>query len=506
MVSAARGVVNVNALVFAAIGIGLLNNVLIAAIFGLTRRVDAFFAAMMLPSLFMILCVDYLGKNFLPVFASAKQEGDESASQMTSTIVTLVAALAVAVAAILFFTAETLFSVLLPGFSSEEVALVADYFRIMAPAIVFMSVNAFHEYVCQYEERFTKVVAIRAALPLGNLLAIVALGPYLDEYSLPVGYLAGHTIVFLLMARAARYRYTPRVEIRAHLERRVFVNSAILMSTGFIARTKSIVTNALASTLGGGAIAALAFALKLTEPLERAAFTGARMFMFSRTARMFVEQDRRGLGRLYESGLRVSFLLVAPVVWWVVMNSEFIVGVLFARGEFTPQMNALVAGVLLGLVPSVLFLGVGQLLSNAFYAMDRVRAPAIVMPCGMLVYVALAVVLVGPLGTQGLALATSMTALVTFAALFVWLTYTLDELDLGRTSLRLFTYVAASGALMVAVTLGLKALALPAWGVALAGAPLGACVYFVILWLARDRACLGMQRFARDWLAGNATA
>jgi peptidoglycan biosynthesis protein MviN/MurJ (putative lipid II flippase) len=286
----------------------------------------------------------------------------------------------------------------------------------------------------------------------------------------------------------------------------VFVNSAILMSTGLIARTRSIVTNALASTLGGGAIAALAFTLKLTEPLERAAFTGARMFMFSRTARMFVEQDRRGLGRLYETGLRVSFLLVAPVVWWVVMNSEFIVGVLFARGVFTPQMSALVAGALIAMVPSVLFMGVGQLLSNAFFAMDRVRAPAVVMPCGMLVYVAFAVALVEPLGTQGLALATSVTALATFSALFIWLSFTLDELHLGRTALNLFTYLAASGAIMGAVTLGLTALELPAWGVAVAGAPLGAGAYLAVLWGARDRACLGMQRFARDVLAGNAPA
>lgn len=506
MPSAARGVVNVNALVFAAIGVGLLNNILIAGIFGLTRRVDAFFAAAMLPSLFMVLCIDYLGKNFLPVFASAKQEGEESASRMTSTIVTSVAMLAVAVSAILFFSAEPVFTLLLPGFSSEEVALVADYFRIMAPAIVLMAVNAFHEYVCQYEERFTKVVAIRAALPFGNLLAIIALGPYLGEYCLPVGYLAGHTIVFLLMARAARYRYVPSIQIRAHLERRVFVNSAILMSTGLIARTKSIVTNALASTLGGGAIAALAFALKLTEPLERAAFTGARMFMFSRTARMFVEQDRRGLGRLYESGLRVSFLLVAPVVWWVVMNSEFIVGLLFARGEFTPQMSALVAGVLVALVPSVLFAGMGALMSNAFYAMDRVRAPAIVMPCGMLVYVALAVALVEPLGTQGLALATSVTTLVTFSALFVWLSLTLEDLPLWRTALNFFTYMAASGALMGVVTLVLTALGAPAWGVAVAGAPLGAGLYLAVLRIARDRAALGVERFAREVLAGNAPA
>src|SRR5215510_7312666 len=96
-----RGLLTVNALVLGALAIGFLNNVLIAAIFGLTRRVDAFFAASMLPNLFMVLCVDYLGKNFLPVLATAKHESPESASTLTSSVVTIVALLAAGVTIVL---------------------------------------------------------------------------------------------------------------------------------------------------------------------------------------------------------------------------------------------------------------------------------------------------------------------------------------------------------------------------------------------------------------------
>ena len=68
-----RGLLTVNVLVAGALAIGFVNNVIIAGIFGLTRSVDAFFAASMLPSLFMALCVDYLGKNFRPVLAAANR-------------------------------------------------------------------------------------------------------------------------------------------------------------------------------------------------------------------------------------------------------------------------------------------------------------------------------------------------------------------------------------------------------------------------------------------------
>src|SRR5262245_43164686 len=113
LVERARGVVNVNALVLAALGLGFLSNVLIAALFGLSHRVDAFFAALVLPNLFINLCIDYLGKNFLPVLARARAVNEACANSVTSSIVTMAALLAVAVTVLLVTFSKPLFTVLL---------------------------------------------------------------------------------------------------------------------------------------------------------------------------------------------------------------------------------------------------------------------------------------------------------------------------------------------------------------------------------------------------------
>lgn len=502
-----RSLVSVNALVLTATAIGFANNILIATVFGLTYRVDAFFAAMMLPMLFMALCVDYLGKNFLPVLAVAKRENDESASHMTSSIVTIVTLFAVAVTAALAALSGPLFGVLLPGFDSSEVALVRRYFLIMSPAIVLMAVNAFHEYVCEYVGKFARVAAIRLLLPLANLAAIVVLGPFVGEYSLAWGYLAGHAAVFVCLARLAPYRFVPRLRIRPHLEKRVFTNSAVVMSTGLIARTRSIVRNYLGSSLGGGAISALAFAAKLTEPLERCAFTGARMVLFSRTAHLLVDDRRHEVGRLYAIGLRVSFLLLAPLLWWIGLHSTQIVDIMFGWGAFTSEMTALVAGALAALIPSVVFLGVIRLLSSAFYAMDRVTVPAVVMPAGMLVYVASAVPLSGMFGTVGLALASTVTAVVVFAALIVLLARELPNLDLSRTLARLLSYAALSGATMLALVALLSRIGVSPSATAVTSLPAGMLLYGGVLTLTRDDTMMKLLRFAREWrTARHATA
>lgn len=498
-----RGLLTVNALVLAALAIGFLNNAIIAGIFGLTRSVDAFFAATVLPTMFMALCVDYLGKNFLPVLATANQESSACASTLTSSVVTIVAGLAIAVTIVLVIFRRPLFTVLLPGFDSAEIEVVAHYFTIMAPAIVFMAINTFHEYVWQYAEKFVYVSIARLALPAANLLGIVLLAPSLGEQCLPVGFLIGHATVFLMLLPKIPYRYRPTFAMRPNLERRVFSNSAVVMSTGLIARTRSIIMNYIASTLGSGAIAALALAVKLTEPLERSAFAGARMIMFSHTARLFVERNEAALGQLYRTGLRMSFLLTAPFLWWVCLNSQEIVKVLFLRGEFTPEMSVVVAATLVGLVPSVLFFGVNQMLSNAFYAMDHVKVPAIVMPVGTLIYVGAAVPLAALYATQGLAMATTVTQLVVFVGLFACFARFLRTLNPLRTSGYLIVYAALSGAFMIMTMALLEAFGVRQMAAAVLSLPIGVGLYFGALAALGDDTYKRLMEFVRSCIVRN---
>jgi putative peptidoglycan lipid II flippase len=499
LIARARGVINVNALVAAGLVVGLLSNVLIAALFGLSRRVDAFFAAWMLPNLFMVLCIDYLGKNFLPVLGAAKRIGEDCAGSVTSSIVTIVALLATAVTAALFLLREPVFALLLPGFDVAELELVGSYFAIMAPSMVLMAVNTFHEYVWQYEERFTYISLTRLALPLANCAGVLALGPWLGEYCLPIAYLVGHATAFLLLLRGLPYRYRPQIALRPNLERRVFANAAVVMSTGIVARSRSIVVNFMASQLGSGAISALAFARKLTEPLERTVFTGVKMLMFSHSVRLVVADDRAGLAALYDRGLRAAFLVLSPLIAWIALDSRVLVELIFARGKFTPEMASVVGGVLLALSPTVIFAGVNQLLSNAFYAMDRVKVPAVVMPFGMLVYIAGAIPLSTRLGAQGLAAASSLAAAVVFGVMLRALARQLPELAVWRLLARVGAYALLAGTAMLGALTALGSLGLSPLAAAAAALPLGAAAYAGALHFAGDRTFRALLSLVRAY-------
>jgi putative peptidoglycan lipid II flippase len=495
--SSARSMLSVNALVLGSVAIGFVSSVAIAALFGLTRRLDAYYAALMVPNLFVTLCIDYLGKNFLPVFARAKAVSAETASEVTSCVVTVVGLLSAGIALALCLASEQVFSVLLPGFDSADLGLVSRYFWILAPAMALTAVTSFHEYVCQHDEQFTRIAAITAAQPVINLIAIAGAGPFIGEYALPIGYTAGQVVTFILMAHYARYRYRPRIKVRREWERPIFTNSAIVMGSGLLVRTRILIANFLASLIGDGVIAALSFGYRLIEPLERTMFSGVRRLMFSRTARLVVQNNPRELARLYRLALNASFLLLTPLLWWVVLESELVVGLLFERGAFDATMTALVAITLIGYAPSVTFAGVNSILSNAFYAMSRIAVPALVMPIGTLIYLAVALAAYQPLGILGLALAPTAMHTTLFVILLFLLAKRLPKLDAGSVLGRIAAYVLLGGAALWLPTLLLEPLDLHEYVGAALRLSAGAILYFGVLALVRERTFLDIVSYFR---------
>lgn len=486
MRSSSRALLSSNALTTAMLAVGFVNNIAIAALFGLTRRVDAFYAALMLPNLFMVLCLDYLGKNFMPAFARAKKEGERFASELTSSIVLIMVMAAAGIAVLLAVACPYLFRLLLPGFSPEDVRLVSSYFWIMAPSLVLMAATVFNQHVCQYNERYVQITAIRSALPIANLAAIVLASPFIGEYALPVGHLLGHLVVFILMAREAEYRHVWRISVRRDWEGKIFSNSAIVAGSGLLARVRPVIMNYFASLLGGGAIAAIALSARLNEPLGRTIFTAVRMIMFSKTARFAAEGKSRQIARLYDVGLSSSFLLLAPLLWWIGLYAGVIVETVFVRGEFDRQMAALVSLALLGSVPGVAFVGINALLSNAFYAMDRIAVPALVMPIGTILYLVVAPYLSARYGVLGLTAGESLAAASIFAIMAVLLRRQVPAFASGKAFGSLFRYTVTAGLCLVAAKSIVGALGMSEVAGAALSLAVGGAIYLGALAALRD--------------------
>jgi putative peptidoglycan lipid II flippase len=484
--NAVRVLFKVNIIIGFATLIGLVNNIVIAAFFGLSRSLDAYFAACLIPNLFMTLIIDYLGKNFFPVFSKMINEEYGKASRLTSSVINIVFVVSTMITLLLVVFSRNLFSLILPGFSQAEVVEVAKMFCIMSPVIVLRAVSAFNEYVWQYNEQYSRIALANALPPIVILCVLILGNDIFGIYSLPVGFLLGNTLVFIFLSCGVSYQYHLRINFRGREIKSIFLNSSIMTLSGLITRLRPLIQQYFASRLGAGAISALSLASRLCMPLQQRATTGIRMMVFTRSSKAMAKGDIEEFGNLYRSTLIVLSFFMVPLVFCIGVNADEIVKILFMRGAFDDEMSRLVALALLGSIPSIVFLSATPILLNAFYVLNNIYVPALIGPTAMIIYFLAMWALMDNYGVLGIAASVSIAGAFQFFTLVVILSFKLKTFSFSSIFGKLFLYCFLAAGIFVAT----KVLVSKFFEIDLLKlcftAGIGFSIYLFILWIIND--------------------
>jgi len=154
--------------------------------------------------------------------------------------------------------------------------------------------------------------------------------------------------------------------------------------------------------------------------------------------------------RMHNQAIVGVFFLTMPIAVWYAFEGDLVVRAVFQRGAFTDDMVILVSAALLGLAANVTIAGPVQMASNAFYALDRIKVPATVMPLGTLLYLLFAVLLTPSLGLLGLSASTSIVSMLVFLVLMWKLKEHVQQLDLRGIAGSCLRYLATAAIAVLA--------------------------------------------------------
>jgi putative peptidoglycan lipid II flippase len=301
----------------------------------------------------------------------------------------------------------------------------------------------------------------------------------------------GHLAVQLPALWRRGWRYEPRLDWRNPGVREV--GRLMLPRTVGLAavQVNFLVNTILASTLGGEAIAALDFAWKLMllpqGVLALAVATAAFPTLSALAAQERLTEMRAALVDTLQA---VLYLTIPAGVGLLVLRGP-IIRVLLQRGLFDQSSTQAVAWALQFYAPGLIAHAGVELLARAFYALHDTRTPVGIGLAAMGCNIALSLLLKGPLGHGGLALANTLATYGELAALLWAIRPRLGGLEGGRFLPACWRMVLAAGAmgLVLGLTSGrMDGAPLVAAG---GGMGLGIVVYLGASWV------LG----ARDWRA-----
>ncbi len=390
--------------------LGWLRVIVIGTTFGLSRDLDAFFAAFPIPNLiYEVVAAGALASAVIPILASLRATGEtDRAWRIASTILTLMLVLVAALGALAGLAAPLIVPVIAPGFSPGQQALTVELTRVMLIGPVFLALGSVATSVLNASGRFAASAMAPIAYNLALIAAPLLFAGTLGIHSLAFGVVAGsilHFAVQVLPMRLAGYRFVGRVELGDPLAREalaLMVPRAVGLTAG---QLTFVVATAVASGLGPGAVAAFSIAFSVFQiPLGVIGIPMGIVAMPTLAAHL----ARGGVDRyvdLLTRALRLLLWVVMPLTLLGIVVRQEVAALLFQYGRIDAAAVALVAAPL-----GVLLLGLASesavnVLARAYYAARNTLIPVLAALVAVVVNCVLMVMLGPPFGLPGMSLA-----------------------------------------------------------------------------------------------------
>ena len=436
--------------------LGWLRLAVIGSQFGASADLDAYFAAFRIPdAIFQLVVAGALSAALIPVYAAHRARGEErEALELAASILNLVVLALAGISLVMALLAPWIVPLITPGFDTATTEKTIGLTRIMLLSPVFIGTGAVISGLLNTHGRF----GVAAMAPLVYNVAIIGaavfLAPAIGVEGLAIGVVIGsmlHLAIQLPALRQIRPRHLWRIQFRQASVRQVGTLMAP-RSLGLAAgQLNYVASTILASGLAAGSLTAYNYAFQLSQlpvGIIGVSVAVALFPAFSRDAALGRVSEIR---RQVNGSLRVLIFIAAPLTALLIVLRDLVASVFFEYGRFTSESAALTAQLLgwfaIGLTAHV----VVHVLTRAFYAMQDTRLPVAWAVLAVALNIGLMLLLVGPMGVGGLALALSISASVEVVGLLFSLRGRIGSIDgplLARSALR-----STGGALLTAVIL-----------------------------------------------------
>ncbi|MEO5985602.1 MAG: murein biosynthesis integral membrane protein MurJ, partial [Candidatus Limnocylindria bacterium] len=250
--------------------LGWIRLLVIGSQFGVSRELDAYFAAFRIPdAIFQLVVAGALSAALIPVFSSYRARGqDAEAWQLASSVINLVLIALAAFSLIMAIFAPFFVPIIAPGFDAPTAELTIRMTRVMLLSPVLIGMGAVVTGILNSYQQFT----VPSIAPLVYNLAIIAaaifLAPFMGVEGLAVGVAIGslaHLAVQLPNLARVGQRYDLTIGLSHPGVRRV----AWLMgprTLGLAAgQINFLVSTVLASGLPEGSLTAYNYAFQLSQ-------------------------------------------------------------------------------------------------------------------------------------------------------------------------------------------------------------------------------------------------
>src|SRR5256886_8228628 len=451
--------------------LGLMREVVFAAMFGASRNMDAFLTAFRAPNMLRDLFAEgALSTAFVTTFSRRiATEGERSAWDLASKVATLALVFMSAISLLGVVFAPVLIDILAPGFPAEKAEMTVLLTRIMFPFILLVSLAALVMGMLNARHVFGPPAMASAFFNLGSIIGGVTVCYWLDPQpdwrhphfgerglvGLAIGTLIGGLLqlaVQLPSLRRVGFRFHPDFKWRDPGVRTILGRMGPAMIAASAVQVNVAVNSIFASGLGDGPIAWLNIAFRLMQlPLGifGVAVATVTLPLVSRSAAGGNTSEFRSA---LAHSVRLVLLLTIPAAIGLIILAEPIIQLIYQHGRFTHEATIQTAAALRFYAIGLAGYSADKVLAPAFYALNKRYLPMFVTMTSIAINFSLNWFLTLYLnwGHRGLALSTSVVAITNFFFLYSMMRHFTGRLETGAL-VKTLAKLLVGGALLAAI-------------------------------------------------------
>lgn len=400
--------------------IGFGRDIVMAGVLGATEYTDAYLVALSILEMLAVILMSAFGTIFIPIFSKLKKTiGNGGAIDFTNNVINIMLLIGVIVSVVgVIFTRQIILA-LAPGFDQHTFSLAVGFTRVLIFGAIFLSGNCILTAYLQSNESFAVPAAI--SIPYNIIIAVSMFLSVIWEIEILIyGTLIAMATQFVMQFVAARkksFKYRPLINFKDENIIEMGHLAPPLMMSSTILQVQAVVDKILISHLAVGSITAISLAQRLYSFAVEIFAKSVLTVVYPIFSSTYSDNNMESLKIYIEKALIIVTLLTMPVAALTFVLDIPIIQILFERGSFGANATLMTSIALSYYALGIPFGSLLETLTSIFYSIKDTKTPLITSVFGMVVNISLKLLLVGPMGLGGIALATSLSYI--FIAVFL---------------------------------------------------------------------------------------
>ena len=395
--------------------LGFIKQAFIAYYFGATLETDTYFIAWGFVSGVSEAIVKALSVSLVAVYTGLRlQKGKDEAAKLVNGLIEILFPLFTGLAIILFIASPFFTRMLAPSYSGQQYSQLVLYIRILAPVLVFGSLElilgAMNDsyksfYIPRLQSLIYSLVIILSCVFLSELLGVGAL--ILGQYASSV------VFAIILIISVSRWHKFALVRYRDIPELKSILVTAIPLFIGNSAlQINQIVDKSITSGLGEGAASALSYCHTLEQFVTNIMIVNIGNVMFANFAEFVAKKEDQNIVGSLSKAINILIIILTGISIITIFSARDIVSIVYYRGSFTQNAVKLTSLALIGYAISFVCVAVRDLSVKSLYAFKDTKSPMISCIICIAINIFFSILLSRMIGILGVSIATSISAFV----------------------------------------------------------------------------------------------